>query len=181
MQFTKDWTSHFTDSWLTILKPLIGKKIQGIEIGCYEGRSTVWFMQHIFTHNLSHLYCIDPDWDKAAGKRFDVNIVEGGYARKVSKIISDAWPVMSRFDLSVDFIYLDGNHEGWHVLEDAVTAIRALKVGGILLFDDYEIPAKATMRHTPRPAIDAFCLLYDDYVEVIYQGYQLAVRKTKSL
>jgi predicted O-methyltransferase YrrM len=36
-----------------------------------------------------------------------------------------------------DIIYIDGNHEPEYVLEDAVLSFRKLKVGGILIFDDY--------------------------------------------
>jgi len=34
-------------------------------------------------------------------------------------------------------IYIDGNHEPEYVLEDAVLSFRKLKVGGIMIFDDY--------------------------------------------
>lgn len=36
-----------------------------------------------------------------------------------------------------DMIYIDGNHEPDYVLEDAVLSFRKLKVGGVMIFDDY--------------------------------------------
>jgi predicted O-methyltransferase YrrM len=36
-----------------------------------------------------------------------------------------------------DIIYIDGNHEPEYVLEDAVLSFRKLKIGGIMIFDDY--------------------------------------------
>ena len=41
-------------------------------------------------------------------------------------------------DNSFDIIYIDGNHEPEYVLEDAVLSFPKLKVGGYMIFDDYE-------------------------------------------
>jgi len=40
-------------------------------------------------------------------------------------------------DSFFDIIYIDGNHEPEYVLEDAVLSFRKLKIGGYLIFDDY--------------------------------------------
>ena len=77
------------------------------------------------------------------------------------------------------FIYIDGSHRARDVMHDAVLAWGLLEKGGILLFDDYLWGDRSRPLETPKPAIDAFCLLYGDELEVIAIGYQLALRKIK--
>lgn len=78
---------------------------------------------------------------------------------------------------SVDAIYIDGSHEGQDVMANAVMSWRLLKVGGVLLFDDYEWPGEGRRRVLPKVAIDAFCTLVEPWGEVVMKNYQLAIRK----
>ena len=66
------------------------------------------------------------------------NIEKSGQAHKI--IINRGYSnnIVPTFqDDFFDIIYIDGNHEPEYVLEDAVLSFRKLKVGGILIFDDY--------------------------------------------
>jgi len=54
--------------------------------------------------------------------------VSRGYSGDILPTLTDSW---------FDVIYIDGNHEPEYVLEDAVLAFRKVKVGGMLIFDDY--------------------------------------------
>ena len=60
-EFTQDWVSFRTKTWLSILNVYRNKPdLQMLEIGVYEGRATVWFLETILTHETSSILCIDP-------------------------------------------------------------------------------------------------------------------------
>ncbi|MCR5880051.1 hypothetical protein [Phenylobacterium sp. J367] len=69
------------------------------------------------------------------------------------------------------------------MLTDAVLAFKLLKVGGLLIFDDYlwkhEKNGQEDFYNMPKPAIDAFVTLYQRKLTVFGAPlYQLYVRKT---
>lgn len=93
-----------------------------------------------------------------------------------------------------DFIYIDGDHNACGVLEDAILAWRLLKIGGILLFDDYMMEIAdpwfyimhkefltdkryGLMFHHPKEAIDAFLSIYKGQYEMYIDNYQIGVIK----
>jgi len=63
-----------------------------------------------------------------------------------------------------DFIYIDGSHQAPDVLRDAVLSFDLLKVGGILVFDDYtwsmEPVGSQDLINSPKIAIDSFVNCY---------------------
>jgi hypothetical protein len=77
-----------------------------------------------------------------------------------------------------DFIYIDGSHIAKDVLTDACMAWPLLKPKGMMVFDDYLwSPSARDILHRPKAAIDAFCNLFAEEVEIVHVGYQLVVRK----
>jgi hypothetical protein len=52
-----------------------------------------------------------------------------------------------------------------------------LRVGGIVLFDDYKWPDTSGELTCPKPGIDAFAAVYRDELEVVISNYQVAFRK----
>jgi len=77
-----------------------------------------------------------------------------------------------------DFIYIDGDHEAVPVLKDGMNAVEALKVGGILAFDDYQWDAGKGPAYRPRPAVDAIMLCYSNHFKVLEIGLQVWLVKT---
>ena len=81
-----------------------------------------------------------------------------------------------------DFIYIDGSHQAPDVLYDALLSFRLLRVGGIMVFDDYLWAENIGFEHDPircpKPAIDAFTNIYCRKVLTLTQPlYQLYVQK----
>lgn len=177
MEFTSDWHSMHIPNWQEHLGEFDGRPVRCLEIGSHEGRSAVWFAQHLLSHPSATLTCIDPWPSPDAESRFDANIAETGRAPQVRKLKVDSWQALAALQSGFDLIYVDGNHEGRHVLEDAIWAIRLLKVGGLLIFDDYPYqPVGVTQ--PPQPAIDTFLLLWSDCLAVLHREAQVIVRKT---
>ncbi len=186
MWFTEDWFSQHIPHLSILLEPWRNRPgLRMLEVGSFEGRSTVWFLQNLLTANDSRITCIDTfagseehliqrlqlDDLKA---RFLVNV--SGYADKVEVMIGESGVVLRSIppQEQYDIVYIDGSHRAPDVLEDAVLAWRLLKTNGMLIFDDY---LWAEMPSRPGPAIDAFLDIFSDELEVVYKEYQIAVRK----
>lgn len=171
--FGHDWFSGNLRRFEHFLSPLRGEACQLLEIGTDEGRAAVWLMDNIATANDSSLTCIDinanPNWRQ--------NIEATGSARRVhfrQGMSRDVLPTLPRDHF--DFVYIDGYHGQVEVLEDAVLSFRLAKVGGIIAFDDYTIEPNTD--GAPKPAVDAFCAIYQRKIEVLNKGRQVWVRKT---
>ena len=125
------------------------KEIKYLEIGAFYGSNVISVGKTYGSHPKSKLYCIDPwidynDYPEYKGKQentyntFLRNIENSGEKDKI--IIKRGFSnqeILKFEDNFFDIIYIDGNHEPEFVLEDAVLSFRKLKVGGIMIFDDY--------------------------------------------
>ena len=57
--FTADWFCHNEWNFIKYLAHLIDTPCRILEIGCYEGRATVWMLENIATHPDATIKCID--------------------------------------------------------------------------------------------------------------------------
>jgi predicted O-methyltransferase YrrM len=192
-QFTKDWFGWAPPVWEQLIPMLPGGPHLRtfLEIGSFEGRSSVWIMENMM-HDGEHLICIDT-WEggeehseedmKAVKARFDHNVQKAKekHPQRNFKVVKDysygalASLVGSPFDF--DFIYIDGSHIAMDVLTDACMAWPLLKPKGIMVFDDYMWGNPRDILHRPKPAIDAFTNIFAEEAEIVHVGYQLVVRK----
>ena len=82
-----------------------------------------------------------------------------------------------------DLIYIDGSHQASDVLVDAIMSFELLKLGGVMIFDDYiwnEANLKAIdLLRSPKIAIDAFTTIFARKLIMIpaESGYQVCVEK----
>ena len=111
-----------------------------VEVGVFKGRSAHFLIERML----------------AVGKRFEINLVEPEtlplLIKHVPLIRSNAifHPVTSleaaaRFaDKSLDFVWIDGNHEYEAVKADIMAWLPKVKAGGVLAGHDYFKSGKAT-------------------------------------
>jgi predicted O-methyltransferase YrrM len=184
--FSQDWFSNHIPTWDYVLERLRPRRL--LEIGCYEGRATTFLIERCAEYGPLHMTCIDT-WAgsidlpqrRMAGveDRFDRNIglaigrataavtfskVKAPSAKALAGLLaSDA----ERFD----FIYVDGSHTAPDVLIDALLAFRLLRIGGIIVFDDYlwtmEPHICADVLNMPKPAIDVFAMIFTRKVRML--------------
>lgn len=162
-----------------------------LEIGCFEGAATSWMLKNILTGKGSNIIVVDTFEGSIEhqGKieltnlknRFLENIQE--YQENVEVIVGKSQEILRRFrGPQFDFIYIDGSHVAFDVLQDAVLVFDLLKYNGILAFDDYQWNGKGDQLDHPQIAIDAFLTVFADQFEILEKNYQLflkRVNKTK--
>ncbi|MBW2417230.1 MAG: class I SAM-dependent methyltransferase [Deltaproteobacteria bacterium] len=177
-QFSIDWTTTHSAQWLTNLKQFAGKPdVHGLEIGCFEGRTSIWFLEHVATHPSARITCIDV-FTGPIEKRFDHNIRVAGVSEKVTKLKGYSQDLLRTLEYeSFDFVYIDGCHRASCVLTDSVLVWDLVKPEGVIIFDDYLLNAGKPKTERPKVAIDAFIAVYQDRIEVKEKGLQVIVDK----
>lgn len=178
-EFTEDWFSNHIPAWNKIIKGLQPRRI--LEIGSYEGRATTYLIRTCTGFGPLHITCVDT-WDgsvdlpstRMAGveRRFDRNVSQALTLAAATvdfrKRKQDSTQALSGFVAEgselFDLIYIDGSHTAPDVLTDAVLAFQLLRVGGVMIFDDYlwsmEAPLYVDPLNMPKPAIDAFTMIF---------------------
>jgi len=188
MNFTQDWFSHNIPNFEFCMSALETKQ-DFLEIGCFEGRASVWMLQNGLDPD-GKLTCIDTfqGSEEHANLELDdlfhtfgANITEAKkpdqqvIVEQVHSYLGLAISIMN--GKSYDFIYVDGSHTAPDVMTDACMAFGLLKQGGIMLFDDYLWNHVPGILHRPKLAVDLFVTLFSEKAELLMLGYQLAVRK----
>ncbi len=191
-EFTEDWFSENNpekvvrqfDEFLSEFKD---KPCMFLEIGSFEGMSTIWMLENILTEESSQIFCIDAwaEWTGDAFVRFVSNINKTGLKDKVHIVKGDSSEELRVFPKEYfDFIYIDGNHDEKAVIKDAIGSFRILKKGGIIAFDDYLLgisypnsPGSKAMNGSTKKAIDYFLDVFQDELEIIHKDYQVWIKK----
>jgi predicted O-methyltransferase YrrM len=195
-EFTSDWFSWNIDTWRRIFDNVGVPLCRAIEVGSYEGRSTVWIVENLLSRAGGSIVAIDA-WAEgteldqremgAVEDRFDRNI---GIAKRrcpnveIQKRKGPSWLALSQLIESglqgtFDFIYIDGNHQASDVLTDLVLAFRLCRVGGLIFCDDYLWEMHRPVTETPKLAIDSFLACFHLKVQIIPERfYQIYLQKT---
>lgn len=154
-----------------------------LEIGCFEGLSSVYFADNLLNHPESSLICVDPfllidnnDHKKLLNNvedRFDYNISICKNSSKIiaKKITSDIF--FETNDVKFNFIYIDGSHEPDYIKRDMMNAFNVLENGGIMWLDDYCGGETMDIKNT----MDNVLSKLDGKFKIIHKGYQLAIKK----
>lgn len=181
-KFTSDWFSHNIPAWVDIFEELQPKRV--LEVGSYEGRSTVWMAAEMGKHEGGLIECVDVWDDKEVRGRFDFNIT---LSRKenpsvkfgvCSDLSSNTLGRMRMEEYPYDLAYVDGSHKASDVLSDAVDAFHLCRSGGIIIFDDYYGGLlKEDPRDFPRMAIDSFVSCFARELEILSVTNQMVVKK----
>ena len=186
--FTVDWFSYNIPIWTHYLNELKNKpNLRFLEIGSFQGRSTVWLLENILTNDSSSITCIDtfegsiehtinfPNDIKNLFDIFSHNISK--FKNKVNIIKDKSQDALKKMKEQYDFIYVDGDHKASSVIEDAILSFPLLKKGGIMIFDDYLWFQMKKFIDNPKVAIDAFLEIYADKITILYKNHQVIIEK----
>jgi len=193
--FSNDWFSGNIPFWILTFEDYkfnTKEKIEALEIGSWEGMSSLFLLQYF--DNL-HLTCVDTwqggDEHKALDfnsenvlnnieKRFDSNV--GKYSDRVTKYKGTSLSYFACNDEreKYDLIYVDGSHYCDDVLIDAIKSFDVLKVGGLIIFDDYFWRYYPRVIDNPAFAINTFLRMKRDSLKIVRIYEQLIIEKTAS-
>jgi predicted O-methyltransferase YrrM len=187
--FSTDWAANHFFEWAELLHPLKHKPVRIIEIGSWEGRSALFFLNYLpcsrmvcidtFGGNVEHH--LDPHFAELAPKaesQFDANLA--GLADRVEKVKGSSTSVLPRLGVAgrrFDLAYVDGSHMAADVYSDAVLTWSVMDPGGIVIFDDYEWDLMRNEDERPRLGIDAFLMTVAGQYRELRRAYQLIVAK----
>ena len=194
-EFTQDWFNWAPEVWNKLTPMLSGRAghRQFLEIGSFEGRSSIWIAENMMQDD-DILRCIDT-WEggeehgaenmSEVEERFRANLIVAAEKLPDRRIIQQKGTSVREIarwlttdNQHFDFIYIDGSHLAKDVMTDACMAWPLLKPKGLMVFDDYLwVPNARDILHRPKAAIDAFTNLFAEEVEIVHIGYQLIVRK----
>jgi predicted O-methyltransferase YrrM len=189
LTFHTDWAATHFFEWAVLLKDLRQKTVRILEIGSWEGRSALFFLNFL---PQSRIVCIDPfegnaehhanpyfaDLARKSEAAFDRNLAAmKSRVEKIKGSSTDILPDLAIGHRRFDLAYIDGSHRAVDVYRDAVLTWPLMVAGGIVVFDDYEWPMAASDEEAPKPGIDAFLAAHVGQYRELVRDYQIAIQK----
>jgi predicted O-methyltransferase YrrM len=185
-------------TWTAILNKYLKKKtdINILELGCYKGVSTVYFLKNIIgSEPTNFIDCVDT-WEGSVEydtygedvyKTFHkVTSMMGNFSqvgihkmRTYNYLINYNSKKLKKDYKLYDIVFIDASHDARDVIRDLLLSWEILNVGGIIICDDYMWKKQPEDYERPKLAIDSFLYMFRDNLEVISKKYQLIFRKLK--
>ena len=203
--FTNTWFQTTAQKNWDLLIPNMIDPTKILEVGSYEGASACYLIEKLSPKKSIEIHCIDT-WEGGVEHQSgglaetDMSSVESRFQKNtrlaIQKTNLDTELVIHKGYSDVcmasllsqnkkqyfDFVYIDGSHQAPDVLCDAVLGFRLLRIGGVMVFDDYlwfeELNTGRDILRCPKPAIDAFINLNFRKINIIQMPlYQLYIQK----
>lgn len=192
LNLSNDWFSKNIPFWVSVFdeyKFQEKEKIEALEIGSWEGLSSYFILHYL---KKAVLTCVDT-WEGAdehqsgdaaslevlsnVENTFDTNLAK--YQQRLTKYKGTSYSYFGKnFERNkFDLIYVDGSHHCDDVIIDAIKSFEMLKIGGILIFDDYLWQYYANPIDNPASAIHSFLKLKNGSYKILRTYYQLIILK----
>lgn len=183
-KYTQNWflCSEIRNNLFTFLDQTKENRI--LEIGCFEGLSSVFFSDNFLDNPNSSLTCVDPfltinnndhsiflQNNEEMNFYFNVSNSKNANKIKIHKITSDSF--FEKNKQTFNLIYIDGCHEPDFILRDMENSFNVLEKNGIMWMDDYGGGDGIKIKNT----MNSFLVKYFGQYELIHMGYQLAIKK----
>lgn len=171
-----------------------------LELGCYKGEMSKWFSDNLLDNKNSELHCVDT-WEGSIEYKKNFNNVKKKFKNDIEKtfkkhIKDSKHPTKVKIHKCTttnyflkffskhknpffDLIYVDASHDARNVILDAILSFKSLKIGGHIVFDDYEWNKMPKNYERPKVAIIAFNHIFRDNIKIIHKGYKMIIKKVK--
>ena len=185
--FNSKFGDGHSAEWIKVFQreQLRNKKLDILEIGSWEGRSTIFFL-HYFPG--ARITCVDT-WKgsdehstdenlKNIEVLFDSNVEQ--FRSRVEKIKGTSLQFFGNSDLTekYDLVYVDGSHHADDVMCDILNGFRCLKPNGLMICDDYLWNWYPAARDNPAIAIHYLLRQKRGKYKILnVTGYQITVKK----
>lgn len=183
-------------TWRRILYPFYKQRgpVRILEIGAYRGEATAWFLRNLCGHAESRVYAVDTFEGSAEytdtnfskiEQAFQASICATGRQARVTTMKMQSFQALLQLNMQLnrqpyfDVVLVDASHEAADVMMDGMMAFPLLKVGGVMIFDDYKWEKLVQTYYRPTVAIDGFIDVMRPYVRVLKRGWQLLLEKTE--
>jgi hypothetical protein len=203
-KFTEEWFDHMIPVWDEIFsqyKKEYNTDIESVlEVGCYEGRATVWLCENVLTNPDKQYHYDIVDTFGGSGNESGMeqtmntlaenkDAIENTFRHNTSFFTNVDFNIHKGISQKIlptfesaekyDFIYIDASHRADDTFVDAYYAHKMLKKGGILIFDDYtwKDPKDMHQSNSPQMGVDVFLGMYHREYHIVFKGYQICLIK----
>ena len=196
--FNEEWFDIAIPTWTEVFSDNKDQIKDVLEVGCYEGRATVWLCENVLTGK-DCTYDVVDTFEGTISETGMIHVkdrLEQGISRieenfrhnisffpdiefTVYKGLSQKMLPQLSEEKRYDLIYIDASHRADDTLVDSYFAHKLLKPGGILIFDDFgwKDPKDLSPINSPELGVKIFYQLYGDQYDVLFQGYQVGFIK----
>lgn len=183
-KYSQQWflDSEIKNSLFRFLDKTKENKI--LEIGCFEGLSSVFFADNFLDNPNSSLTCVDPfltinnndhkqflQNNEELNFDFNISNCKNSDRITINKITSDIF--FENNNQTYNFIYIDGCHDPDYIKRDMENSFYNLEKNGIMWMDDYRGGDGIQIKNT----MDTFLEKCKDQYILIHNNYQLAIQK----
>lgn len=187
MKFTSDWFSPHITKWEKFLFPLfkgvVESKLDFLEIGCYEGRASLWLLENFPNSILTVVDTFKGCDEQNDAPEFELSKLEERFRHNIQNFVervevnvckSENLVTLKTFDL----VYVDGSHKACDALYDGMLGWRKLRAGGVMIFDDYEWGGWVNEPlMNPKLGIDMFLKVNEGQYTILDKAYQVTLQK----
>ena len=195
LRLSNDWFTYHIPHWLSLFDEYSLRtktKLEVLEIGSWEGLSSYFILESLRNAELT---CVDT-WQGAdehtsgyaateqvlgaIESSFDANL--SPFEARLTKYRGTSFSFFNENNErgKFDLIYVDGSHHCDDVVVDAIRCYQMLKIGGLMVFDDYLWQWYPRPNDNPAAAINAFLRLKKGSYKLLRVYAQLAIEKTKN-
>jgi hypothetical protein len=184
LKLKQDWFTHNIKSLDFFFKKnnIYHKQIKALEIGSYEGNSSVFFLKYFQNMKLT---CVDTFKGSAEHQNHDFNSVYDNfiyntkrYSDKIKIFKSTSKNFFTNInDEKYDLIYIDGSHFAKDVFDDAINSFKVLNKGGYMIFDDFLWDFFPSINDNPIGGVKFFLKKNFFKIKIMSIDYQLIIKK----
>jgi predicted O-methyltransferase YrrM len=178
-----------SEDW-NLIKIYLDQKNKFLEIGVAEGRSVIKTAETLMVDG-TEIVCVDPFLDKYDVPEeeffdYNLNLLKDKYPTftftKIKNTSNLALAKLISDQEEFDFIYIDSRKFGASIIEDFAMSFMILKLGGVLMIDDYyyERENQDPLKDS-KWAISMILYQYQYFIKVLHKGKRCIIKKTDSL
>ena len=190
--FSHDWFSSRSWAWYERLLPYKDIRADVLEIGVFEGRSVIFFLELLPYSRITAIdhFVIKKGWTSTQGITLEMDSEDAfrqnvrPYEDRVRTIVAKSWVALAQLieeGARFDIIFVDASHTMPDVMADTLLAWRLLKIDGLFIWDDFLLDCWDWHRGPVGPGVAAFLRTFPNAWEVLHAGWQVIVRKREEL